>query len=218
MQHFAKSKLEQMLATICANSSSLEPVLSLLVPADQPGALVGLSAMRSVLELVLSDDPKLIPEHKATVLTVIHEILTPMTNLACSACSVALQAPTEDNLKLMSVSLELLKIAIGKLQIGPHISRDVINLLFTLAELGADDSSVLHQAALSSIEVLTEIMSKRYIPPSHPPSVSPSSAAMHASTFVQRPSGSDSSSDMLLDIVGKSVSLLKNYRYNRSLE
>lgn len=208
MQNFAKSKLEQVLATICVNACSLEPVLGLLVEASHPEARTGLSCIRTVLDLILSDDPKLISDHKATLLTATQHLLTPLTNLACSACSLALQAPSTENNALMVIALEVMKILTSKLQIGGHITSDVINLLFTIAELGADQSSAFHASAVSSMEILTEIMSKRYLPPS----LSVPSNNMLSSSFQHSAKKDTNSMDMLLDIVVKSVSLLKNYR------
>ena len=58
MPHFVKSKLEQVLAAICAASCSLQPALSLVVDADQPGCSAGVSLMRTVLDVTLADDAK----------------------------------------------------------------------------------------------------------------------------------------------------------------
>jgi len=44
-------------------------------------------------------------------------------------------------------ALDVLKIIIStnKVQIGPHISSDVVHLLFTIAEMGAESDSVFHR-------------------------------------------------------------------------
>ena len=44
-------------------------------------------------------------------------------------------------------ALDLLKIITStkKVQIGPHISSDVVHLLFTVAEMGAESDSVFHR-------------------------------------------------------------------------
>jgi hypothetical protein len=217
MQRFALSKLEQVLATICACSCSLEPALSLMVEASHPNVHTGLSAIRTVLELVLSEDPKLVVAQKAVLLPAVTSILVPLTNLACSVCTVALQQTyTEESRTAIITSLDLLKIVMSKLPIGEHITSDVIQLLFAMAELAAADSeSVFAQCSVSSIEVLTEIMSKRFLPPSRPQQVIP---AHHASQVSPHPIGlayptTGSGTDMLLDLVGKSISLLKKFRY-----
>eukprot|EP01038_Epipyxis_sp_PR26KG_P009793 gene9793-13175_t len=214
MQAFAKSKVEQVLGIICASSYSLEPVLGLLVDANSPGAFTGLSAIKTVLELILSDDPKLFPEQKVSLLIATQNILVPLTNLACSACSVALQVNNDENFHMMLVSLELLKLAISKLQIGPHISADVVTLLFSIAELGADRENVYHRAAISSIEVLTEIMNKRYLPPS--PLIQNNIDSSSNNPFNRKEPNSNLS--VLLDIVVKLVSLLKKYRMTGNVD
>jgi hypothetical protein len=164
--------------------------------------------MRTVLELVLFDDPQLYPEYKSTLLSAVSDIVTPLTNLACGACSSAVQAAegsAEQKAQTVGAALELLKVIIGKLQIGPHVTTDVIELLFSVAQLGAADPSstssssgapidaaVLERAALSAIEVLTEVMSKKYLPPSR---------------------GADTGSTLLLvSILEKSAALLKSLR------
>jgi hypothetical protein len=75
---------------------------------------------------------------------------------------------------------------------------------------------------MSSIEVLTEIMSKKYIPPpSNAGSNSLSSGSGDGLSSSARQGGSNITSsnssgsiDMLLSIVTKSVSLLTQYRYH----
>jgi hypothetical protein len=95
--------------------------------------------------------------------------------------------------------LEILKIIIStsKLQIGPHISSEVVNLLFSVAEIGAkmEETNILHYCAMSSIEVLTEIMLKKYVPPP-----------------LKNGNQAVNSVDVLLDIIVKSISLLKLFR------
>lgn len=152
MQGFAKSKLEQVLAAICANSCSLDPTLGLLVDAAHPNVQIGLSAIRTVLELILSEDPKLFPEYRAPLLSAINDILTPLTNLSCNACSIAINGPEgsrEHNSAVVTVSLDLLKVLISKLQIGAHVTSDVIDLLFRVAELGAAGAQCKNSSFLS---------------------------------------------------------------------
>jgi len=291
LQPFAISKVEQLLATFCANTCSIQPAIPLLSAAaevvestsstsgtdqqhqQQSAAMVrrGLSAMRTTLELILSEDPKLYPEHRAPLLGEVQELLQPLCNFTGRACSIALadvqqhwqgllqhvaqrqaaaaattpsllsvssstssinlnnsnsNSNSSDDemgkmlagaltasLNSVSVSLEVLKVIIAKQPIGPHISNDVIDLLFNAAEVGAAAimavnskgreaiiaggtgnttataigngnttsgssgevqklASDFHRVALSAIEVVTELMSKRYLPP-----VPPSSAA-----------------------------------------
>jgi hypothetical protein len=71
--------------------------------------------------------------------------------------------------------------------VGGHITVDLLNLLFQIAEGEDEEVSVL------SVEVLAELMSNRYIP---------------------RADGdtNDAGSDVLMSIVIKAISLLKKYR------
>lgn len=214
IQLFAKSKLEQVLAAICANSCSIEPALGMLVDANHPHVSTGISTMRTVLELILSEDPQLFPEFRPAFQSAVNDILTPLTNLACSACNVALSSPNspkEANSLTVTASLELLKVLITKLQIGSHVTSDVIDLLFNVAELGAVsnnnttsastciNAADANRAALSAIEVLTEIMGKKYLPP--------------AKSSNSNSSGGDSSINMLKDMLLKTVNLLQKIRY-----
>ena len=117
--------------------------------------------MRTLLELLLLTNPKVSPLQLAVLLPQIYNILTPLTNLSCSACSLALQSYNEQSHSMMVANLsivvanftssliiyvvkvtalDVLKIIIStnKVQIGPHISSDVVHLLFTIAEMGAE--------------------------------------------------------------------------------
>ena len=73
---FARSKIEQILASICALSGSLAPVLVLVVEASAPGAELGLSALRIALEEMMSNDSKLTPAHKKALVTVVNDVST----------------------------------------------------------------------------------------------------------------------------------------------
>jgi hypothetical protein len=199
MAAYAKAKLEQVLAAICVNSQTLQPVLNLIVDCNQPGAYNGLSAMRTVMDCILSEDPKIDPNTRQSLEALTANVIHPLTNLACTACMNALQSYNEENSGLMLVALELMKTVVAKLPIGPHISADVLNLMFTIAELGADHQSVFHQSALSSMEILTEIMLKKYIPRDN--------SGSDAQGKTQ-----DRTVHMMMHIVNKTVMLLKSYR------
>eukprot|EP01036_Dinobryon_divergens_P024118 gene24118-32535_t len=228
MQQFARAKLEQVIGTICVLSQSLQPVLGLIVDVTQPNAFTGLSVTRTLFEMLLLSNPKVSPIQLAVLLPQINDIITPLTNLSCGACSLALQSYNEDSHGMMVTALDLLKIITStkKVQIGPHISSDVVHLLFTVAEMGAESDSVFHRCAMSSIEVLTEIMSKKYIPPpSNAGSNSLSSGSGDGLSSSARQglsntasSNSSGSIDMLLSIVTKSVSLLTQYRLNGNID
>ena len=230
MQAFAKSKLEQVLAAICANSCSIEPALGMLSEANNPHVSTGISAMRTVLELILSEDPQLFPEFRPTLLSAVNDIVVPLTNLACNACNTALhnaEGPKEQNSLTVTTSLDLLKVIVLKLQIGPHVTADVIELLFRVAELSSPHNSTPHntqhsthassslhnninaedakRAALSAIEILTEIMGKKYLPP----------RANSSSTSSGGNSSGGAGNDslyMLKEILVKTVLLLQKIR------
>lgn len=75
---FARSKIEQVLAAICASSCSLNPVTSMVVDITQPGFDVGISALRTVFEEVLKDDPRIPPDHHKALLESSAEVLQPL--------------------------------------------------------------------------------------------------------------------------------------------
>ena len=210
LQGYAKSKLEQVLAAICANSCSIEPAVGMLVDANHPNVSTGISAIRTVLELILSEDPQLFPEFRSAFQSAVNDILTPLTNLACNACNVALSSPTspkEANSLTVTASLELLKVIITKVQIGPHVTGAVVDLLFNVAELGTSSTVCIfeadaNRAALSAIEVLTEIMNKKYLPPAE--TSSNSSSGGH---------GGGKNVTLLREMLRKTVNLLQKIRY-----
>jgi hypothetical protein len=217
MQRFAKAKLEQVLATVCANSCSIEPVLGMLSEAESPTVNVGLSAMHTVLDLILSDDPKLFPDYRSILHGAVNTILTPLTSLACNSCNYALRTSetsmslTENAMLTLMSSLDLLKVIVGKIQLGGHVTPEVIDMLFNVINFAANNSSSgasnnnLNVAAVSSIEVLTDIMSKKYLPTSR-------SVSNQFSVGRPVPGSKESSLVMLLEILLQSIGLLKNFR------
>jgi predicted transcriptional regulator YheO len=209
MSIFAKSKLEQVVAAICINSLSLQPALSMIQQQQQQqqpsGDFNGLSVMKTTLEIILSDDPKIDPTTRLTLENLAEQVVLPLTNLSCTACMNALQSYNEENSSLMIVSLELLKIIVSRLTIGSHITVDVLNLLFTIAELGADHQSVFHQSSLASLEILTEIMIKKYIPRD-------TSSSSSGSSSSPLKNGNDRAVGMMMHIINKTVQLLQSFR------
>lgn len=219
LQAFTQSKLEQLLVTVCCTSVTIEPITSLLVEPSSPTAIVGVCCIRTLLELVLSDEPKLLYEQKEELTLLIKNILVPLINLIGNNCSYILNNYTNNNhtisnsdshgdsndmkerFLLMIRSLEALQLIIVKLPIGNHITSDVIQLLFTISELAcnsdshSNSSEVYEQVSLLSIDILTEIMGKRYLP------------------FNDNSNG-DNGMKILLEIMVKVISLLKNYRYS----
>eukprot|EP00981_Chlorochromonas_danica_P002163 scaffold428_cov168-Ochromonas_danica.AAC.28 len=209
LQTFARSKLEQVLAVICVNMLSLQPVLSLLVSVESPQAYAGLSAIRTVLDLMLSDDPKIEFQRGQTIKNIAQTILAPLITLSCQGCSKAVQELNEENLQLLTVCLEVLKIVIAKLPLGGHVTPDVLNMLFSLAECGSDEKSPYHNSALTSIEILTEIMYKKYIP-----NVSATADGQNSPTATKI----DQGATILMHLVMKVVSLLKGYCEHGNME
>lgn len=198
---FAQAKLSQVLAVICIHRLSLQPVLAIVVPSDQPGSLTGLQAIKTVLDSILSDDHKIDAQSRQRLVLEAESILTPLTHLACTTCLPALQIGfNEENFLAMKTALDVLKVITSKLQLGPHISMDVLALLFSVAEVGLDSTranEAMQESAMSAIEVLTEVMSKRFIP---------------ASSTSNGASRQDQGAAVLLTLVSKTVQLLKRCR------
>lgn len=93
------------------------------------------------------------------------------------------------------------------------------HLISTLSLLAGNvNAEDLRKAALSAIEVLTEIMSKRYLPPPTRANTSDNSISSGSvggnpsSTTTSSSSSGDSSLGILMDIIVKSASLLKKIR------
>jgi hypothetical protein len=80
LSQFVRSKIEQVLAAICAVSGTLSPVLSIVVELNQPGFENGLSALRTVFEEILKDDTRILPENK----TLLYEAATEVSSLSLS--------------------------------------------------------------------------------------------------------------------------------------
>ena len=75
-------------------------------------------------------------------------VLVPLTNLAVSACKTVLRNATdaaagtqEQRKSWLLTSIDLLKIIVVKVPIGPHITVEVIDLLFNVSEFGAQTNS-----------------------------------------------------------------------------
>jgi hypothetical protein len=151
---FARSKVEQILASICALSGSLSPVLNLVVEASAPGAELGLSALRIALEEMLSNDSKLTPTHKKALVSVVNEvnhlsfslclfilnardhcvqIALPTTALVCRVCTEIIQSRAADGAMIIS-ALDILRVIVAKLPIGPHLGAGVLDVLCALVE------------------------------------------------------------------------------------
>jgi hypothetical protein len=215
LQLFSKSKLEQVLGTICILTCSIKPVVEIIVEANNSDCYIGLSAIKTVFELIFSDDPKFIPSQQKILIISVQDIIIPLTNLACNSITIALQQLqqqqnqhifTDQSLILLTTSLELLKIIFSKLPIGTHLTIEIITLLFTISEFGCDENSVVNSkqnASLVAIEILIEILNKKYLP------VVVNKQEQQSPQQQQK----FSNNEMLFEIFLKIVSLLKLFRF-----
>lgn len=205
MLTYTRSKLEQVLATICILSNTLQPILNLLVQPTEPNCFKGLSAVHTLLESALMDDSKIDLSMKQQVHLAITQILQPLTNLACNSMVSVLSSPlTNDSAMLLNISLSVVKVIVTKLPLGEHISEDVISLLLSCIEI-SQNNTMLHTSAMNSIEIITEIIVKKYIPSSS------SNAANNGVKAV------DNSINILMGIVIKAVNQLKSFLQRQSL-
>jgi len=155
LQPYARKKLEQVLAGICANAGDFSPVTGLLVAASDgtdaaslQRAVVGLSSLQAALEEALSpQEARLVPGQKEAVVKAASAMVLPATNHACSMLALALStltsappaagsAPEAALRCLVQVSLSVLRVIVAQVPVGPHLSLDVLQLLFSAAELG----------------------------------------------------------------------------------
>lgn len=176
---YGRSKLEQILSSICIMSGTLAPVLGLVVEASQPGVEVGASALRTVLEEVLSDDNKLSTEQRKALVAAASSVALPAATLACQICDGVRASGIEDG-PLIMIAIDLLRVLVSKLPIGPHLNASVLQSLCALAEraITVDDSARLSasstrtsggssgrnerysRSAVAALGVLNELMGK----------------------------------------------------------
>lgn len=207
MSQYARSKVEQVLAAACALSVSLTPVFALVVGPGQPGVEVGISALKTVLEEALSDDSRLTPDHRQALVREVQKVAAESVSLACAICAEFLNSGAPDG-PLLALALDVLRIIISRLPVGSHLSPQVLDVLCSLAERGiamptssaanfnGNDSfkCAKHcRSAILSINILTELMGKRYIPRNET-------------------TGADSGVDLLVTLVAKVVGLLQCYK------
>ena len=201
---YARSKVEQVLAGACALSGSLSSALSLVVEPGHPGAVIGLSVLRTVLEEALSNDKRLTPSHRELLLKEVQNVAIPSTALAHRICYDAVISASSDG-PLLALSLSILKVIVSSLPIGPHLTADVLDVLCSLAGRaisipeGGDASPgqsmqcAQHcSSAIAAVQVLSELMGKKYIP--------------------QDVSVGKSGLDVLVSLAAKVVGLLQKYK------
>ena len=104
-------------------------------------------------------------------------------------------ASNTDSSAVQQIALQLMRELVVKLPVGPHLSFQVLTALFGVVELYHQQQlgcvRVSGGNAVLAVEVLTEVMSKRYIPP----------ATDGTST--------DAGAGILVELVAQAVELLK---------
>jgi hypothetical protein len=232
MPLFARSKAELVLAAVCINSYSFSPVLQLVESVDPQIVFAGISALRTILEEVYQIDSRIAPASREVLIKAANEIIGPATQLACNVCQSSLQGNLGCSPSLLA-AIALLKVIIGKAEIAAHITPDVLNLLFVIAQLGANSGTNYVEASVRAVGVLTDLMGRRYIPRGIVPSPavfvnntpSPlSPGSVHRVGPTAGPNGSrsplpfsptpakDVGADVLVDLVVKAINLLQTYR------
>lgn len=188
LQVFARRKLEQVVSCVCAQLGSLDPVVAVLQALSVPAAgeeegheaaseirrlISQLSLLRTVLEETLNlGDPRLTPQQQEAAQAAAVGMVVPATALACSTIQRFMgelgtttdPSSRQKYLALISLSIDALKVILAKIPIGPHITADVLRLLFALSQLGAGADDQLIPVASSALEGLQELMAKRFVP------------------------------------------------------
>jgi predicted metal-dependent TIM-barrel fold hydrolase len=121
------------------------------------------------------------------------EIAPQLVLLSSSTCLEILQQNQHETTALMT-SLQLLKVIISKIPIGNHLNMDVLYMLLSIVEVSATSQDYL-LASLNAVEILTEFMSKRFIPTGH------------------SNGDKESVANTLVGLVTKAVHILSQYRY-----
>ena len=190
---YARSKVEQVIATLCKNYVSYDVGFKLVNACNNsPNShIISISVFRTILEESLSNDTRLSPDKRSKLSKDALDIAPQLVSLACNACVTAIQS-CEYN--VLTTSLNLLKIIISKIPIGPHVNNETLNLLFSIAEL-ASTSTNFNEPSLNAVEALSEFMNKRYIPPS-------SDGSLQAKEAI---------ASVLVDLVSKAVNLIRKY-------
>ena len=209
LQKFSQSKLEQILANICAQAGSLEPVIQVLNAMTGGGQaasgeeasdeglakvrkkITGLSALSTVLDEALNmEDPRLTLEQRKAVSSAAANMVVPATTLACTIISESLTITTSlassgeglqgvharalnTHFYSSRVALETIRVIMVRIEMGPHVTPQVLDLLFAVAKLGLRGASSFNgvvsggeveEVSKLAMECLHELMLKRYIP------------------------------------------------------
>lgn len=165
LSNYARSKLEQLLGTVCTLSTSLDPVLKIASVTSNPNEtdnlIVGVSALKTILDDVLTPNPRIPPEKLKQLLQIAESNSVAITQLAYQSTLLGINQGGGEN-PLLYYSLELIKTVLSKLPVGAHISMDLLILLFNIAENMFQSSP---RVAIVAIESLSELMGKSYLPP-----------------------------------------------------
>ena len=183
LQPFARSKVEQLLGTFCILSLSLDSITAVITAiTSSSGSSDGcdnvkvcLSILRTCFEDILNTNSKISPEKSKTLNKIIEDLTPQLVNFTVASMIIGGPRPNvsiADVVKdeqLLLMAIEFLKVAIAKVRVGPHLSNDLLNLLFILAENTATFSngrttSSTPSPAVVAVEALSELMSKNYLP------------------------------------------------------
>ena len=200
MPPFLKSKIEQIISTICKNMLSYEIIFQIIqhCEANSLNSIIGLSVFYTTFDDVLGFDSRVSNINKDILLQSAHSIapqLISMCNSICShhfhnAANKIVAVSTSDNDTLI-VAVNLIKVIIAKLPVtGNLIQPETLHILFSIAELSAR-SNVYTASSLSALEALTEYMCKKFIPGEN----------------------KEASNAVLVELVAKAVSLVKLYGF-----
>ena len=203
ISNWVRSKIEQVLAAICASSSSLQPVLSIVVELNQPGFEVGLSSLRTVFEEILKDDPRILPSQKILLFQAATEVALPLSNLISNICDS--HTSTISSNLIEKNGLELFREIVLRLPVGQHISTNILNSLFQIVDrqyrlelqqqqqqISQEIKNLEENNALLAVEILCDIMSKKYLP--------------------REDGNEDSGATVLIELVAQAIGLLQQMR------
>ena len=118
LSHFVRSKIEQVLASICIESQTLAPVLSLITNINDPNIHIGLSALRTSLETIFSDDPQIFPEQRRIILMELSNVICQLTDVISSISFSAFSSCTNADTIQLLLSLELTNLIISKVEVS----------------------------------------------------------------------------------------------------
>ena len=112
--------------------------------------------------------------------------------MVCQTCALSSSASGD----AVHTSLQLMRELATQLPVGPHLSFDLLTCLFGVVEQYHTSQQASHPKnavdALLAVEILTEVMSKRYIPP------------------VAEGSSGDAGAGILVELVAQAVGLLQS--------